>query len=93
MTLAEMLTPYYTVVYIRPGGQYKSVDAGYAADGSEASQGSGGCLYSMGLRCAALLGHGGAVQGRKPAGSAAVWSRELVRMEMAFKTHGQPVHM
>ena len=50
MTLAEMLTPHYTVVYIRPGGQYKDVDAGYGADGSEASQGSSGCLLPMGLR-------------------------------------------
>ena len=86
MTLAEMLTPHYTVVYIRPGGQYKDVDAGYGADGSEASQGSSGCLLPMGLRGAALLGPWRRYWSSKGRSLLAkMWSKEVVHMEMALK--------
>ena len=37
MRLAELLTPRYTVVYIRPGFRHQVVAPGYATDGSEVS--------------------------------------------------------
>ena len=94
MRLADMLTPHYTVVYVRPGWMHQIAARGYAADGSEASPDLTSGLQALLLTGADLITLGDATNSWEEAcWQRRYWCKGVMRMEMAFLGYSQPLHL